>query len=276
VRSASPISLTLPPFSGVVRRIVLIAVVSFFAFTMLSLTPLRSHLAVWTLLVPTLLVRAPWTLLTYPFVPTGLLSTAFALISIWLFGAMVESARGERWMLEFYFITTAGGGLLAALLFLLLSFVHLAGFTAAAPTAGLWPFVLALLLAFARDNPEQQVNLMFVLNLKAKYMAAIYLLVYLALALIGGDRFGAATALCAAFCGFIYLRSVPRRGLAFAVSERWFALRNRFYRNKRKRAAKKFTVYMKQQGRDVRFDASGKYVALDDEKLDPTDKKWMN
>ncbi len=115
-------------------------------------------------------------------------------------------------------------------------------------TAGLWPAALAILLAFARFYPELDI-LLLIVSVKAKYVVAIYLLVYLAETLVAGDRIGALNAICAAVCGFVYLQLVPRRGLTFAASERLYGLRNSYYRAKRQRAAKKFTVYMKKQGK---------------------------
>ena len=71
-------------------------------------------------------------------------------------------------------------------------------------------------------------------------------------------------------------RPLPRRGYAFSLSlsERFYGLRNEFYRAKRRRAAKKFEVYMRKQNRDVHFDKNGRYVEPEDR--DPNDKRWMN
>ena len=55
------------------------------------------------------------------------------------------------------------------------------------------------------------------------------------------------------------------------LSESWYGLRNRYYRWKRRRASRKFEVYMRSQGRTVRFDGQGR--PLDD---DPDDKKRWN
>ena len=115
----------------------------------------------------------------------------------------------------------------------------------------------------------------FFMTVKAKYLAAIYLLLYLAFALVGSDRLGAATALCAALAGYLYLRFVPRRGLQFAASERLYGLRNAYYRAKRRRAAKAFTVYMRKQGKDVSVDTSERYLDSRDPK-NRNDKRWMN
>jgi hypothetical protein len=60
------------------------------------------------------------------------------------------------------------------------------------------------------------------------------------------------------------------------VSELWFGLRNSYYRAKRRRAAKKFVVYMKKQGKDVSLDAEGRYVDPLGKAHEPGDKKWMN
>jgi hypothetical protein len=83
-------------------------------------------------------------------------------------------------------------------------------------------------------------------------------------------------ALCNALAGYVFLRFAPRRGLRVGVSERWFAMRNSYYRAKRRRAAKKFTVYMKKQGRDVSLDEDGRYVDPDGKPRDLNDRNWMN
>ena len=45
--------------------------------------------------------------------------------------------------------------------------------------------------------------------------------------------------------GFLYVKMVSRRGIMFGVSERYFRIRNGYYRWKRRRAARKFEVYMR-------------------------------
>jgi DNA-binding transcriptional regulator/RsmH inhibitor MraZ len=74
-----------------------------------------------------------------------------------------------------------------------------------------------------------------------------------------------------ALAGLVYIRMAPRRGLSFGLSEQWYGLRNRYYRWKRRRAARKFEVYMRSQGRNVRLDSKGRQI--DD---DPNDKSRWN
>jgi membrane associated rhomboid family serine protease len=275
-RSNGPVMLALPPFRGMTRRLILIALSVFFGSIVLGLIAPKALVLVlgYLALTPALaLPRELWQLATYSFMPMSLLSTLFALLSLWFFGSALEDEQGSRWLLEYFIVASVGGGLLASLLAL----TRVLQLDPANSTAGLWPAVMAILLAFARFHPEQELRFNFILTLKAKYLAAIYLLIYLASTLLGGDRLGALTAVCAALCGFLYLRFAPRKGVQFAASEGWFGLRNAFYRAKRRRAAKKFTVYMKKQGKDVSLDAAGRYIdPLEERKGDPNDHKWMN
>jgi hypothetical protein len=70
--------------------------------------------------------------------------------------------------------------------------------------------------------------------------------------------FGSSVAqLGGAFFGWVYVRFVPRRGLGLA--ERYFEWRNSYYRWKRRRAGRKFEVYMRKHDRDQYFDEYGNY-----------------
>ena len=266
--------LALPAFRGVTRRLVLAGIIAFVAVSVLNVVyqapPAGTMLFILTPWVA--FHRMPWQFLTYGFLAQGLLSTAFALLTVWFFGAALEDERGGRWLGEYALMSVVGGGLLASAL----TFAHIPGMGTYGSVLGLWPLSLALLLAFARMNPEAEMRLYFVLKVKAKHLVAIFLLFYMASAIFSRDSFGAVTALCVALCGFLYLRLAPRRGLQYAASEGWFGLRNSYYRAKRRRAAKKFTVYMRKQGKDVSLDPSGRYVDPDGNPRDPNDKRWMN
>ena len=281
LRSNGPITLSLPPFRGVTRRIVLIALVLFLISVLLGLflPELAWHLGVFTSLTPRLAAHGLiWMLVTYPFSPLkmGLVSEAFALLSLWFFGSTLEDERGSRWLGEFFLASTIGGGLLASLLSYAAAAGHMAELDPSHMTSVPWPVVLALLLAFARFHGDAELRVYFVIPIKAKFLAAIYMLFYLASALIGGDRFGAMVAVCVALSAYLYLRFAPQRGVRFAGSERWFSLRNAYYRAKRKRAAKKFAVYMKKQGKETNIDTSGRYIDPNGVPRDPNDKRWMN
>jgi membrane associated rhomboid family serine protease len=278
LQSNGPITLSLPPFRGVTRQIVLIALIAFLVLAVLAafLNPLEASIVDLIQLRPKLAAHGMiWLLLTYPFGPLGIISEAFALLSIWFFGSTLEDERGSRWLSEYFLVATIGGGVLASLL----SYAAAGRVPALDPshaTLGLWPMVLALLLAFARFHGDAELRIYFLIPVKAKILAAIYVLFYLATSLIGGDQFGAMTAVCVALCGYLYLVLAPNRGVRLAGSERWYSLRNAYYRAKRRHAAKKFTVYMKKQGKEVNIDADGRYVDPTGTPRDPNDKRWMN
>jgi len=63
-----------------------------------------------------------------------------------------------------------------------------------------------------------------------------------------------------ALAGLLFVHLAPRRGPSFVLSESWYGMRNRYYRWKRRRAARKFEVYMRSQGQTVRFDGNGKRI----------------
>ena len=92
----------------------------FFGLAVLGLVSPRglSFTVLLMMLVPAGVVQHLWiwTLLTYPFLNTGILGTVFALLTLWFTGAMLEDARGPRWFLELFYVSTIGGGLLATLL----------------------------------------------------------------------------------------------------------------------------------------------------------------
>jgi membrane associated rhomboid family serine protease len=101
-------------------------------------------------------------------------------------------------------------------------------------------------------------------------LTIIYGLISIAM-LFGEQRMYAFAQLGGALAGLLFIQFGPRRGMGFVFSEKWYGLRNRYYRWKRRRAARKFEVYMRSQGRTVRFDGQGRQL---DE--DPDDKKRWN
>lgn len=277
-RSNHPISLMFPPFRGVTRRIILIAVVVFLGTAALGLVSeqFQGLLLNFFRLHPSQALHPQiWQLVSYPFVGDALISVLIALLSFWFFGAALEDERGSRWLGEYFLVVTIAGGVIAVLLSLAAG-DHVEGLGRDVAAAGMWPALLAVIVAYGTLHAEDQVNFNFLFSMKAKYIAVIYVLFYVALELVSKERFGALTALCNAGVGYAFLMLAPKRGFRVGVSERWFALRNSYYRAKRRRAAKKFTVYMRKQGKDVNMDEDGRYVDPDGKPRDPNDRRWMN
>ncbi len=272
---SGPTSISLPEFSGATRRLVVWNLAVFFAMLLLGVVSPALARVVFehTALQPGRVIHGEvWQLVTYGFLDDGLIGTAFAMLTLWWSGAMLEARFGARWMLELYVTSLVGGAVLATLLWLP-GLLH-----NALPALGMGPYpaLFGLLIAIGMYFGDLEILFFFVLRIKAKYLVAIYLLVDLARLLGSADRFGALLRLAAALCGFLFLRFAPRQGIASGITERFYGMRNAYYRNKRRRAARKFEVYMKKQNREVHFDKDGRYVDPDGAPRDPSDKRWMN
>jgi len=271
---SSDVTMTFPPFAGTVRRLVLANVGVFLGYEVLQwLAPaLAKFLLYHFLLRPSAVVHGElWQLASYSFFQLGLLDILFGMLTLWFCGSMLEGAYGSRWLGELYFSSVVGGALIASAI----SFTAVLSLRPDGQALGAWAGIFGLLIAIGMRFGDQEFLLFFLFRIRAKYMVAIYILIAVAILLKDDDEFGALLQLSGALCGYLYVRFAPRRGLAFGVSEQYYGLRNAYYRAKRRRAARKFEVYMGKQGRKVHFDKDGRFVDPD-EKRDPNDKRWMN
>jgi membrane associated rhomboid family serine protease len=272
---SGPITLSLPAFAGVTRKLILANVAMFFALGLLHwLAPrLAEFLLGHLLLEPRAVAHGElWQLITYSFVEQGILAILFGMLTLWFTGSLLEPSFGGRWLGELYFSSVVGGALIASVI----SFTHVFGLRPDVVAAGAWSGIFGLMVAIAMIFGEQEFLLWFLVRIKAKYMVAIYILIAVALLLKQADGFNALLQLSGALCGFLYVKFAPRRGFAFGFSEQYFGLRNNYYRWRRRRAARKFEVYMRKQNREVHFDKDGRYVDPDEIRKDPNDKRWMN
>ena len=272
---SGPISLSLPAFSGVTRKLILANVATFFGILLLHwLAPHLADLLIGHLMLePLAVVRGElWQLFTYSFVEQGILAILFGMLTLWFTGSLLEPSFGGRWLGELYFTSVIGSAFIASAV----SFTHIFGLRPEVAVAGCWSGIFGLLVAIAMIFGDQEFLLWFLVRIKAKYMVAIYILIAIALLLKQVDVFNAMLQLSGALCGFLYVKFAPRRGLVFGFSERYFGIRNGYYRWKRRRAARKFEVYMRKQNREVHFDKDGRYVDPDELRKNPNDKRWMN
>ena len=272
---SSPTTLSLPPFSGATRKLILLNLAAFFAMAVLGwLSPsLGNLLRIHLVLEPLAVVHGEiWQLATYSLIDPGILSIVFSMLTLWFTGALLEGAYGQRWLMELYWASTIGGAILATLV----SFTHIFGMRPDVVAATAWTGVFGLLVAIGMLFGDQEFYLWFLIRVKAKYLVTIYILIAVAVLLKQANSFGALLQLAGALSGFLFVRFAPRRGLAFGVSERFFGIRNAYYRYKRRRAARKFEVYMRKQNREVHFDKEGRYIDPDELRRNPNDKRWMN
>jgi membrane associated rhomboid family serine protease len=204
-----------------------------------------------------------WQLVTYSFLHGSVGHLLVNMLTLWMFGSQEEQDWGSRKFLEFYFFCVIG----AALITVAVSYMRLPGLSPLTTTIGASGGIFGLLIAFGMLYGEREVLMFpFPFSIKAKYLVAIIIFVVV-IATFQPSQGGVANFahLGGLLFGFLYIKFVPNRGLLFAGSERYFSLRNGYYRWKRRRAARKFEVYMRSQDREVHFDEHGNYVPPDDD-----------
>ena len=264
-----------PEFRGFTRKLILWNLGIFFSLLVLGLFARGAVGAIvgYLALTPVLVAHGyVWQLVTYCFIHTGILNTALELLSLWFLGSFLEDIHGPRWMGELFFVSVIGAGVAAvALSFALAPSIGLVG----VGLTGCFGGIFGLLISFGVLHGDMSF-MMFPLpiQIKAKYLVTVYLLIAFASFFLS-DKIYALAQLGGALCGFIYIKTAPRRGFFSGASERYFGVRNSYYKWKRRRAARKFEVYMRKQNREVHFDREGRYIDPDKGK-DPNDKRWMN
>ncbi|MGB6692818.1 MAG: rhomboid family intramembrane serine protease [Terracidiphilus sp.] len=267
-------SLALPDFTGATRRLILVNLAAYFLLLLLNLAwpsgTAQLIPAFW--FDPAVFLHgALWQPLTYSFVHMGILRTLLELLSLWFLSGFIEGFHNSNWVLSLYAVSVLGTALAALALYALGATVAASLVGPTVPLTGSFGGIFGMLVAIGVLYGDVQFMLFpLPIGIKARYLAIIYALVAFA-PLFGEGRMVAFSMLGGGLAGMLFVRMAPRRGMTFAFSESWYGLRNRYYRWKRRRAARKFEVYMRRQGRNVRLDGQGRLIDEDND-----DKKRWN
>jgi membrane associated rhomboid family serine protease len=262
-------SLSFPPFTRWVKRLIIIcSAVYFLQVVFARVAPqIEGAAEVYLGLVPAAVVHygMVWQLVTYSFLHSTqtLMHLLLNMLTLWMFGSQEEQDWGSRKFLEFYFFCVIGAGLVTVAV----SYTGLPGLSPLNPTIGASGGIYGLLIAFGMLYGDREILLFpFPFSIKAKYLVGIIIFVVV-IATFQPSQGGVANFahLGGLLFGFLYIKFVPSRGLLFGATERYFGMRNDYYRWRRRRAARKFEVYMRKHDRDVHFDEHGNYVPPDDD-----------
>jgi membrane associated rhomboid family serine protease len=260
-----------PEFRGATRRLVLWNLAAYFVLLLALVAFHLSEIDVASALgfLPgAFLHGALWQPFTYSFIHFGITGTLFELLSLFFIAGFLESYHLPGWVIGLYAASVLGTAAAAAAIY---ACSHALGFSVAAiPLTGCFGGIFGLLAAIGILYGDVQFLLFFTIGIKARYLVAIYALVSIAM-LFGQQRMYAFAQLGGALAGLLYIHLAPRHGFSLGLSEQWYALRNRYYRWKRRRAARKFQVYMRRHGRNIRLDGNGRQI--DD---DANDKSRWN
>ncbi len=278
-------SLSLPPFTKAVKWLIIAnAAVYLFLELLKAVAPEPGGALFLALALIPAAVLHGWIfqLVTYSFLHLGVLHILFNMLGLWMFGAQLESDWGRKKFLEFYFFCVVG----AALTTVAISYTGVGGVSPQTPTVGASGGVLGILMAFGVLYGDQEIMLFPIpFSIRAKYFVAgvAFITLVEAISASGAGR-GSNVAYIAhlggLLFGFLYVKFVPKRGLGPGASERYFGVRNSYYRWKRRRAARKFEVFMRKQNRTVSgtFDENGNYIPPDDidKKNGGSKSGWVN
>jgi membrane associated rhomboid family serine protease len=274
-------SLSFPPFTYWVKRIIIACVAVYFLEVVLgAVAPgLGSLLIAYGGLIPAFVMHgAIWQLFSYSFLhdPHSVSHILVNMLMLWMFGAQEEMDWGPKKFLEYYLFCVAG----AALVTMAVAYSPIPGVHPDTPTIGASGGIYGVLVAFGMLYGDREVFMFpFPFSIKAKYLVMIMVLLVI-LATFQPSQGGVANFahLGGLLFGFLYVKFMPRRGLIFGASEHYFSARNSYYRWKRRRAARKFEVYMRKHNRTVSFDEHGNYIPPDDggKKNGGSKSGWVN
>ena len=273
------LSLSFPPFTYWIKRIIIACAVIYFLQVVLGTVfpGTLGYLFSFGALIPAYVLHGfIWQIVTYSFLHAGVMHVLINMLMLWMFGAQEELDWGSKKFLEFYLFCVAG----AAVTTIAVAYSPIHGVSPLTPTIGASGGVYGVLMAFGMLYGDREI-FMFPLPfmMKAKYMVAIMIFLVI-IATFQPSQGGIANFahLGGLLFGFLYIKFMPRKGLTYGASERYFSLRNSYYRWKRRRAARKFEVYMRQHNRTVSFDEHGNYIPPDelDKKNGGSKSGWVN
>jgi membrane associated rhomboid family serine protease len=150
------------------------------------------------------LLRHPWTLLTYAFVHEGFLHILFNMLNLYWFGQLIREYLGDRRLVSLYVL----GALVGALFFLLAyNFIPVLRPGLGLPVIGASASVTAIIVAAATLLPDYTFMLILLGPVKIKWIAVAVVLISLA-GINGGNPGGEITHLGGALLGFVFVKQL--------------------------------------------------------------------
>ena len=263
----------LPPFRGAVRQIILASIAIYIVLLLLLAFAPTLAAAVFEIgvLRPEHIRQGwIWQFISYPFMYQDPLDFLLSLVGIYFIGGAVEEQIGPGRFYGLFF----GSLIAAALAGFALS---LTGVIAQGPAVGSGAAADAILMVFYLLNRNAPIMLFpLPIQLPVKWIVVGIAAIETAYLLLSHFALHFCVVLLGLGAGFVWYKIFLRRGASsVGISERLYGLRNSYYRWKRRRAAKKFQVYMRKHDRNVYFDEYGNYKPPDD-KRDDGRGGWVN
>jgi membrane associated rhomboid family serine protease len=257
---------------GAVRQIIIVCVAMYvFILLAMSFAPAvgRAILEIGVLEPEHVRQGWIWQFLTYPFMGMDPWQFVVSLAGVYFIGPTVEARIGYGRFWSFFLGTAILSGLMGFLF-------SLSGVVAQGTAFGVGAAANAILMVFYLFNREAPVMAFFVIQIPVKWLVIFFAALEAAYLLLSHFSLYYFVLLLGLGAGYIWYKMFLTRRTT-GLSERYFGLRNAYYRWKRRRAARKFEVYMRDHDRTVTFDEHGNYIPPDDDKKNGGSKSgWVN
>ncbi len=264
----------LPPFRGAVREIILGSTLIYVVLLLLQAfaKQLGDTILVLGTLNPEAIQRGwVWQFVTYAFMYVDPMDFVLSLVGLYFLGYSVEERiRRPRFYALFF-----GSVFFSAVLGYLLSLTHV---IAQGPALGSGAAANAILMVFYLYNRDAPIMLFPIpIQIPVKWIVIGIGAIETAYLLLYHFALFYCISLLGLGVGYLWFKIFLTRRTSLGISERFYGVRNGYYRWKRRRAARKFEVYMRKHDRTVTFDEHGNYIPPDDDKKNGGGKSgWVN
>jgi membrane associated rhomboid family serine protease len=263
-----------PPFRGAVRQIILASVAIYVLILLLvSFAPAAGQSLLSLGVLDPAHIRQGWfwQFVTYAFMYVDPMDFALSLLGIYFLGGAVESTIGLARFYGLFFGTIILSGIAGFVL-------SLTGVIAHGPALGSGAAANAILMVFYLFNRGAPIMLFPIpIQIPVKWIVLFTAAIEVAYLLLSHFALLYCVLLLGLGAGYVWYSLFLTRRSTLQLSERYFALRNSYYRWKRRRAARKFEVYMRDHNRTVTFDEHGNYIPPEEDKKTGGSKSgWVN
>jgi membrane associated rhomboid family serine protease len=265
----------LPPFRGAVRQIILLSVAIYvFILLAMSFAPNIAQVILELGVLNPAHVRHGWVwqFITYAFMADDPWRFVTSLVGIYFIGPTVEDRIGYGRFWSFFLGTTILAGFSGFIL-------SLTGVVAQGVALSSGASANAILMVFYLFNRDAPIMAFFVLRIPVKWLVLLFAAIETAYLLLSHFALFYCVLLLGMGSGYVWFKLfLASRKPSAGISERYFSLRNSYYRWKRRRAARKFEVYMRDHDRTVTFDEHGNYIPPEDtgKKNGGSKSGWVN
>lgn len=264
-----------PPFRGATRQLILISVAIYVVILLLmAFAPANGQeLVALGALTPGGIHHGwLWQFVTYAFIYVDPLDFVLSLLGIYFLGWAVEERIGSAGFYALFFGTTILSGVAGFAL-------SLTGVVAQGGASGCGAAVNAILMVFYLFNRNAPIMLFpLPIQFPVKWMVIGIGGIEVAYLLLHHFDLYDFVLLLGLGAGYIWYSLFLTRRTSMGLSEKYFSMRNSYYRWKRRRAARKFEVYMRDHNRTVTFDEHGNYIPPEDadKKNGGSKSGWVN